>query len=112
MIDAGGFPNVLQVSATSGETELERRVLRAHVPPSIQPATLWFRNLLLATQAKAFKHFLSGRGCKKLHVEQPLQIQNLDSTYMTAIIDLLAKSDDGTFTRFVDANYDGNWAES
>ena len=49
----------------------------------------------LATQAKALKHFLSGRGYIKLHVEQPLQIRNADGTYMTAIIDLLAESDDG-----------------
>ena len=49
----------------------------------------------LATQANALKHFLSDRGYKKLHVEQPLQIQNADGTYMTAIIDLLAESDTG-----------------
>ena len=52
-------------------------------------------HISLTVPAKALKLFLSDRGYKKLHVEQPLQIQNADGTYMTAIIDLLAESDDG-----------------
>ncbi|MEX6725884.1 UvrD-helicase domain-containing protein [Parapedomonas caeni] len=50
---------------------------------------------LLAAQADGLREALSSRGYTSLHVEQPLEIALSDGGTLTAIIDLLAESDDG-----------------